>query len=97
MDKQFCVYILASKHNGTLYTGVTSNLVQRIWKHKHDIIEGFTKKYNVKNLVYFEIHNNAESAINREKQIKKWRRDWKIQLIEKKNLLWNDLYDSILP
>ena len=70
MDKQFYVYILASKRNGTLYTGVTSNLVQRVWQHKQNIIKGFTKKYNVKKLVYFEVHTNAESAITGEKRIK---------------------------
>ncbi len=95
MVKQFYVYILASKRNGTLYTGVTSNLIQRIWRHKQNTIEGFTKKYNIKTLVYFEAHPTAENAINREKQIKKWRRSWKIQLIEEKNRLWKDLYETI--
>ena len=94
MNKQFYVYILASKRNGTLYTGVTSNLIQRVWQHKHNMVKGFTKKYNVKILVYFEVHPNAESAIIREKQIKKWRRAWKLQLIEKKNPDWKDLYDT---
>jgi putative endonuclease len=96
MDKQFYVYILASKRNGTLYTGVTSNLVQRVWQHKHNVVKGFTKKYNVKILVYFEVHPDAESAIIREKQIKKWRRSWKLQLIEKKNPDWKDLYDTFM-
>jgi putative endonuclease len=96
MDKQFYVYILASKRNGTLYTGITSNLIQRVWQHKHNVVEGFTKKYNVKILVYFEVHPNAESAIIREKQIKKWRRSYKLQLIEKKNPDWKDLYDAIM-
>ena len=95
MEKQFYVYILASKRNGTLYTGVTSNLVKRIGEHKHNQIEGFTKKYNVKELVFFEIHANAESAITREKQIKKWRRAWKLRLIKEKNQNWGDLYDAI--
>ncbi len=95
MVKQFYVYILASKRNGTLYTGVTSNLIQRIWRHKQNMIEGFTKRYNIKTLVYFEAHPTAENAINREKQIKKWRRSWKIQLIEEKNRLWKDLYETI--
>lgn len=95
MDKQFYVYILASKRNGTLYTGVTSNLVQRVWQHKQNIIKGFTKKYNVKKLVYFEVHTNAESAITGEKRIKKWRRTWKLELIEKNNPHWKDLYDII--
>ena len=95
MEKQFYVYILASKRNGTLYTGVTSNLVKRIGEHKHNQIEGFTKKYNVKELVFFEIHANAESAITREKQIKKWRRAWKLRLIKEKNQNWENLYDAI--
>jgi len=85
MERQFYVYILASKRNGTLYTGVTSDLIQRIWQHKHDMVEGFTQKYGVKKLVYYEVHDNAESAITREKQIKKWRRKWKLRLIEEKN------------
>lgn len=96
MSKQFHIYILTSKRNGTLYTGVTSNLPQRIWQHKNDQIDGFCKKYNVKQLVYFEEHNTAESAITREKQIKKWNRAWKLKLIEENNPQWKDLYDLIL-
>jgi len=96
MSKQFYVYILTSKRNGTLYIGVTSNLPQRIWQHKNNQLEGFNKKYNVKKLVYFEQHDTAESAITREKQIKKWKRDWKLKLIEKNNPQWKDLYDFIL-
>jgi len=95
MDKHFYVYILASKRNGTLYVGVTSDLVKRVWEHKQSFIEGFTKKYNVKALVYFESHENAESSFVREKQIKKWRRAWKINLIERKNPCWKDLYEII--
>jgi len=95
MDKQFYVYILASKRNGTLYIGVTSDPVQRIWQHKNKMVGGFTKKYNVNKLVYYEVHLNAESAIVREKQMKKWQRAWKIQLIEEKNPDWKDLYDDI--
>ncbi len=95
MDKQFYVYILANKRNGTLYIGVTSDLVQRIWQHKNKMVQGFTNKYNVDRLVYYETHYNAESAITREKQMKKWRRAWKIRLIEEKNPDWNDLYDDI--
>jgi len=90
------VYILASKKNGTLYVGVTSNLQARVWQHKQHLIEGFTKKYRVNQLVYFEVHEDINAAILREKQIKKWKRDWKIELIEKKNLNWIDLYYSIL-
>jgi len=96
MEKQFYVYILASKRNGTLYTGVTSDLIKRVWQHKHHMVEGFTKKYRVKKLVYYEVHDNTESAITREKQIKKWRRKWKLRLIEEKNPQWTDLYDEIV-
>jgi putative endonuclease len=96
MERQFYVYILASKRNGTLYTGVTSDLIQRVWQHEQDLVEGFTKKYRVKKLVYYEVHDNAESAITREKQIKKWRRKWKLRLIEEKNPQWTDLYDEIV-
>ena len=96
MAKQFYVYILASKRNGTLYTGVTSNLIQRVWQHKHDVIQGFTRKYNLKTLVYYEVHENAESALTREKKIKRWRRSWKLDLIENSNPGWRDLYEDIL-
>ncbi len=96
MEKQFFVYIMASKRNGTLYIGVTSNLPQRIWQHKKNQAEGFTSKYNVKQLVYFEPHDTAENAITREKQFKKWNRAWKLKLIEKHNPNWKDLYDLIL-
>ena len=85
MGKQFFVYILASKRNGTLYTGVTSALVHRVWQHKTKAVEGFTARYGVDRLVYFEVHADAASAIAREKQIKKWERAWKIRLIEKIN------------
>jgi putative endonuclease len=95
MEKHFCVYILASDRNGTLYVGVTSNLVQRVWQHKTAQIEGFTKEHGVARLVWYEAHDNAESAITREKRIKKWNRDWKIELIEKMNPYWNDLFDTI--
>ncbi len=96
MPKQFYVYILASKRNGTLYIGVTSNLVQRTWQHKEGQVEGFSKKYGVKNLVYFEVHETAESALTREKQVKKWERAWKIKLIERNNPEWRDLTDIIV-
>jgi putative endonuclease len=91
VHKQFYVYILANKPNGTLYTGVTSNLARRIWEHKQELVEGFTKKYRIKHLVYFELHPTSESAITREKQIKKWRRTWKVDLIEETNPEWDDL------
>ena len=89
------MYILASKRNGTLYIGVTSDLVQRIWQHKNKMIKGFTQRYNVSKLVYYEVHPNADSALTREKQMKKWRRAWKIHLIEGKNQEWKDLFDDI--
>ncbi len=91
----YFVYILASKKNGVLYIGVTNNLKRRIYEHKHDLIKGFTKKYNVHNLVYFETHNNIKYAIVGEKKLKKWNRQWKINLIEKENPQWEDLYDRI--
>ena len=94
-EKQPCVYLLASKKNGTLYTGVTSNLARRIYKHKHGIIEGFTDRYDVRRLVYYERHGTMESAINREKQIKGWQRRWKIDLIEAGNPGWRDLYKDL--
>jgi len=94
--KQPCVYILASKRNGTLYVGVTSNLVQRVWQHKNDLAEGFTKKYGVHTLVWFEAHETMESAIAREKAIKDWRRAWKLDLIESANSEWRDLYGDIV-
>jgi putative endonuclease len=87
----YFVYILASKKNGTLYIGVTNDLNRRIYEHKNNLVEGFTKKYNVKTLVYYESTNSVESAINREKQFKKWNRKWKLKLIEEKNPMWLDL------
>ena len=95
LEKQPTVYILASYRNGTLYTGATSNLVTRIWQHKNDVVEGFTKKYGVHTLVYYEVHGDMRSAINREKQIKKWKRAWKLALIEKQNPTWRDLSDAL--
>ncbi|HZR34137.1 MAG TPA: GIY-YIG nuclease family protein [Nevskia sp.] len=94
-EKAFWVYILASARNGTLYTGVTSDLIKRIWQHKNDEVGGFTKQYQVHNLVWFERHENAESAIAREKQIKEWKRKWKLELIESGNPTWRDLYHEI--
>ena len=96
MEKSFCVYILASKRNGTLYIGVTSDLVKRIWQHKSSGISGFTQEYHIKTLVYYEQHNYAESAIQREKQLKEWKRSWKLALIEKHNPSWKDLYEDII-
>ncbi|MBU4412035.1 MAG: GIY-YIG nuclease family protein [Proteobacteria bacterium] len=95
MKKQAAVYILASKYNGTLYIGVTSNLIQRIWQHKEDLLEGFTQKYTVHFLVYYELHEEMPTAILREKQLKKWNRQWKINLIEKSNPEWKDLWPEL--
>jgi len=94
--KKYYVYILASKRNGTLYVGITSNLVKRVWEHKNKIIKGFTEKYNVILLVYFEEYDNPAEAIKREKNIKAWKRNWKLQLIEKGNPYWKDLYKEII-
>ena len=90
------VYILANKPNGVLYTGVTSNLVQRVWQHRQGLVDGFSKRYNLKRLVYFESHSSITNAIEREKNIKHWRRAWKTQLIEEHNQSWADLYPGLL-
>ena len=95
MMKQPTVYILASKRNGTLYIGVTGDLVKRVWQHKNDTVEGFTKKYGVHTLVYYEMHATMTEAIRREKQLKKWNRAWKIELIEKENPKWLDLWPTL--
>jgi putative endonuclease len=94
--KQSYVYILASRKNGTLYVGVTSDLIKRIYEHKQNIINGFTKKYSVHTLVYYEIHDDVREAITREKQIKKWNRSWNLRLIEEKNPEWRDLYNEMV-
>ena len=96
MRRQPCVYLLASKRNGTLYTGVTSSLVQRVWEHKQHIVDGFTSRYGVTKLVWYEIHETMESAIRREKAIKNWKREWKINVIEAMNPQWQDLYGDLL-
>jgi putative endonuclease len=96
MTKQPAVYILASRRNGTLYTGVTSDLLKRIWEHRSGLVGGFTKRYGVHRLIYFEIHDYMTEAIRREKQIKKWRRAWKIDLIERTNPQWHDLWPTIV-
>ena len=95
-DKQLCVYILASKRNGTLYVGVTSDVVKRGWEHRNGLVEGFTKKYSIHSLVYYEMHENMLAAITREKQIKKWNRAWKLRLIEQGNPQWRDLWPEIV-
>ena len=96
MPKQPCVYILASQRNGTLYVGATSDLVRRTWQHRSDVVAGFTQKYGVHILVYYELHQDMLAAITREKQIKKWERAWKLALIEKANPEWRDLWTEIL-
>jgi putative endonuclease len=96
MDKIFAVYILASGRNGTLYTGVTSNLIKRIWEHREGVVDGFTKEHGVKTLVWYELTENPEAAITREKQIKAWKRGWKLKLIEERNPEWRDLYQDII-
>ncbi|HSR19254.1 MAG TPA: GIY-YIG nuclease family protein [Ignavibacteriaceae bacterium] len=96
MNEQYFIYILASKKNGTLYIGMTNNLINRTYEHKEGLIEGFAKKYNVKTLVYYEITNDVYDAIKREKQLKKWNRKWKIELIEKMNPEWKDLYYELV-
>ncbi len=95
-ELQPCVYILASRWQGTLYVGVTSDVIKRVWEHKSDAVEGFTKKHRVHNLVWFELHATMDSAISREKAIKEWRRAWKIELIEKSNSQWRDLYPELI-
>lgn len=95
MEKQYYVYILASKIYGTLYVGITSNLARRVYEHHENLVHGFTKKYHVHRLVYFEIHQNVYEAITREKQIKRWKRQWKINLIEATNPQWINLYNSL--
>ncbi|WP_424948184.1 GIY-YIG nuclease family protein [Candidatus Spongiihabitans sp.] len=95
-EKRPYVYIMSSKRNGTLYIGVTSNLPARVWSHKNDMSESFTKKYKAHTLVCFEEHGEMLSAIEREKQIKAWKRKWKLAIIEKHNPRWNDLYEDIV-
>ena len=94
--KEPAVYLLASQRNGTLYVGVTSDLVRRVWEHKNDLADGFTKEYGVHTLVYVESHGAMIDAIVREKQLKKWNRAWKLRLIEQLNPNWDDLYDTLI-
>ena len=101
MERIPCVYLLASGFHGTLYTGVTSHLLGRIWQHREEVTGGFTKRYEVKRRVWFEVHETMESAIRREKSIKPWQPEWKIQLVEAENLTWRDLagdfgFDSLI-
>ena len=94
--KQPCVYMLASRRNGTLYAGVTSDLIKRVWEHRNHVVEGFTKRYGVDRLVWYEPHETMDSAIRREKAIKEWKRAWKLELIEKSNPEWTDLFEGLL-
>ena len=93
---QSYVYILASQPNGTLYIGVTSDLLKRVWQHKNDLVEGFTRRYGVHTLVWYESHETMESAIIREKALKEWKRSWKLELIERNNADWRDLYANLV-
>ena len=95
MNKKGFVYIMTNKKNGTLYIGVTSNIIKRVYHHKNKLVDGFTKKYNLTKLVYYEVYETIDEAIKREKQLKNWKREWKINLIESVNPQWLDLYDSI--
>jgi putative endonuclease len=95
-QKQYWVYIITNKKNGSLYIGVTSDLVKRIWQHKQKLVEGFSSRYNLTQLVYLESYNDVELAIRREKRLKKYKRQWKINLIEQENPEWNDLYQEII-
>lgn len=95
MDRQYFIYIVASKRNGTLYTGVTSDLSKRVWEHKNGVVEGFTKTHKIGLLVYFEAYKDIQEAIRREKRLKRWNRKWKLDLIEEFNPDWNDLYEEI--
>jgi len=94
--KQPCVYMLASQRNGTLYIGVTSDLIKRVWEHRQDFVEGFTRKYGVHDLVWYEQHEDMLTAIAREKALKEWQRAWKLELIEKMNPGWKDLYEDLV-
>lgn len=96
MSKNYYVYIVTSQKNGTLYTGITSDIARRTWEHREKIINGFSSKYNTKRLVYVETYNDVAEAIKREKNIKAWKRAWKIEAIEKQNPEWNDLYKTII-
>ena len=91
----FFVYILASRRNGTLYVGMCDDLVRRTWEHRNGVVPGFSRKYGVKSLVWYEVHDTREAAFQRERQIKKWNRAWKLELIEKSNLEWRDLGDDL--
>jgi len=96
MDSHFYVYILASRKHGTIYIGVTNDLIRRVYEHKQKLVPGFTKDYDVHKLVYYEIFDDPESAIMREKRLKRWKRDWKIELVQGSNPNWDDLYSELI-
>ncbi len=96
MNKQPAVYVLASKRNGTLYVGVTSDLIKRVWEHKNNVVKGFTERFSVHQLVWYELHETMESAIRKEKMLKNWKRVWKLELIERSNPNWQDLYETVV-
>ncbi|OGW18890.1 MAG: GIY-YIG nuclease [Nitrospinae bacterium RIFCSPLOWO2_12_FULL_45_22] len=96
MNRQPAVYILASKRNGTLYVGITSDVIKRVWEHKNNVVKGFTERYSVHQLVWYELHETMESAIRKEKMLKNWKRVWKLELIERSNPNWQDLYETIV-
>ena len=96
MQKYYYVYILTNRKNGVLYIGVTNNLLRRVWEHKNKVIKGFTSKYNLDKLIYYEISNNVNDVISREKMMKKWKREWKINLVKKDNPEWIDLYPEMI-
>jgi len=96
MNRQPAVYILANKRNSTLYVGVTSDLIKRIWEHKNNVVKGFAERYSVHQLVWYELHETMESAIRKEKMLKNWKRVWKLELIERSNPNWQDLYETIV-
>jgi putative endonuclease len=95
MDRQYYVYIMTNRPYGTLYVGVTNDLIRRVWEHRNSFVDGFTSQHGLKTLVWYEIHGSAYEAIRREKLIKKWHRDWKVNLIQAMNAGWDDLFDAI--
>jgi len=96
MSQQYYVYLLTTRNGGPLYCGVTNDLVRRVWEHREGFVAGYTRKYNVKKLVWYEVHSSPIEAITREKQIKKWNRAWKVEMIDRFNPVWKDLFDDIV-
>ncbi len=97
MDTAFCVYIMASRRNGTIYLGVTSNLPKRVWEHRNGVVAGFTKKHGCHLLVWYEVYDDLDAARQRELRMKEWKRDWKVKEIEGMNPNWDDLFDALTP